>query len=84
MKRLAYIFSLTFSLMVLFSSCRETKEERMEENMERVGEDIERDVEELGNDIERGAKKVGNDIERGAEEVEREIEEETHDSVDDY
>lgn len=84
MKRITYLFTLAFSMMVLFSSCRETKEERIEENMEQVGEDMEREAEELGNDIERGAENVGNEIEEGAENVEREIEEETNEPVDDY
>ena len=84
MKRITYLFTLAFSFMVLFSSCRETKEERIEEDMEHVGDEIERDAEELGNDIERGAENVGNEIEEGAENVEREVHEETHDPVDDH
>lgn len=70
MKKLSLLLlAAVFSLSIY--SCRETTEERTEENFE-----------EVGNDIEESAEEVGNDIEGAAEEVETEFEEEVQGTDD--
>ena len=55
-------------MAMLFWNCRETKEEKMKEKIESVGDEL-----------EEGAEDVGDALEDGAEEVEEEVE----DAVDD-
>lgn len=52
-------------------SCRETTEEKTEEAIEAIGEDI-----------EEGTERAADEIEEGAEDVEREIDEEIHETDD--
>lgn len=70
MKKIAILFTaLMFSLSSY--SCRETTEEKTEEAIDAIGEDI-----------EEGSKKAAEDIEKGAEKVEQEIHEEMHETDD--
>ncbi len=63
------IMAVTFSLSIY--SCRETTQQKTEEAVEAIGEDI-----------EAGAKKAGEKIKEGAEKVEQEIDEEIHETDD--
>ena len=62
-----FIAGLSFS----FVSCRETTEEKTEDAIEAIGEDIEENADRAAEKIEEGAEKVG-----------REIDEEMHDHDD--
>ncbi len=62
MKKLSLLLlAAVFSLSIY--SCRETTEERTEENFEEVGNDIEESAEEVGNDIEGAAENAENEFE---------------------
>lgn len=70
MKKIVIVFgALVMSLSNY--SCRETTEEKTEEAIDAIGEDI-----------EEGSKKAAEDIEKGAEKVEQEIHEEMHETDD--
>jgi len=66
MKKLFLLFAVaTMSLSIY--SCRETTEEKMEEDVEQVGEDIENEMEEAGNEIEEAGEDMENEMEEEVE-----------------
>ena len=70
MKKLALLlFAAVFATSIY--SCRETTQEKTQDALESIGEDI-----------ETNAKKAGEKIEAGAEKVVKEIDEEVHDTDD--
>lgn len=73
MKKLTYLLTFVFAVMISLTSCRDTKS----------GEKIEDGMEQVGEGMEEGAEEVGRDIERGAEEMGDEAHEEMHDATDD-
>jgi len=72
MKKSVIILGAIFTLNLY--SCRETTQEKTEDAVEAIGEDIEDNVNKAGDKVKEGAEK----IEKGAEEVEKEIDEEIH------
>lgn len=70
MKKLSLLLlAAVFSLSIY--SCRETTEERTEDS-----------IEEVGNDLEESTEEVGNDLEGAAEDAELEVEEEVQGTDD--
>ena len=70
MKKLSLLLlAAVFSLSIY--SCRETTEEKTEDA-----------VEEIGNDMETSAEEAGDEIEQAAENAEAEIDEEMHEEMD--
>lgn len=69
MKKL--ILFLAAILALSLNACRETTQEKTEEAVEAIGEDI-----------EDNAEKAGEKIEEGAEKVKKEIDEEIHETDD--
>ena len=72
MKKSVLILGAIFALSLY--SCRETTQEKTEDAVEAIGEDIEDNVNKAGDKVKEGAEKV----EKGAEKIEREIDEEIH------
>lgn len=70
MKKL-FLMLMVAAMATLVYSCRETTQEKTEEALESIGEDI-----------ETNAKKAGEKIEAGAEKVAKEIDEEVHETDD--
>ena len=62
--------------LLLGTSCRETTEEKTEDAIEAMGEDIEANAEEAGDAIEAGAEEVEAEMNEAGEEVEAEMNEE--------
>lgn len=76
MKKLFVLFAVaTMSLSIY--SCRETTEEKTEDAVEAMGEDVENAAEEAGNEMEE----AGQDVENAAENAENEMEEEVQEEV---
>ena len=69
-KRNFLVLLLSGFFVLAVSSCRETKEDKMEDDVENVEEEIE----DVGDAVEEGAENVGDAVEEGAEEVEEEAE----------
>jgi hypothetical protein len=65
------ILALAFVATLTFLSCKETTEDKVEDSMESVGNDIENGLEDAGDAIDSTATKMGNDIEEGVEEMEK-------------
>ncbi|TDN90423.1 hypothetical protein DET49_10583 [Salegentibacter sp. 24] len=72
MRKLVFISVAVFTLSLY--SCRETTQEKTEDAVEAIGEDIEDGVNKAGEKVKEGARK----IEEGAEKIEDEIDEEIH------
>ncbi|HKJ48440.1 MAG TPA: hypothetical protein VJ973_05090 [Christiangramia sp.] len=77
MKKLFLLFAVaTMSLSIY--SCRETTEEKSEEAVESMGEDMENAADEAGDELEE----AGQDVENAAENAENEMEEEVEGTDD--
>lgn len=70
MKKLLLSFLIAGTAFIM-NSCRETTEEKTQDALEAIGEDM-----------EDNAKRTGKEIEEGAEKIEQAIEEEIHDTDD--
>lgn len=66
-----YLSLILTAVFISFQSCRETTEEKTEDAIEAMGEDI-----------EHNTRKAAEELEKGAEKVEIEIEEEFHETDD--
>lgn len=69
MKKILLIFVAILSLSL--TACRETTQEKTQDALEAIGDDI-----------EDNAKKAGEKIEEGAEKVKEEVDEEIHETDD--
>ena len=52
-------------------SCRETTQDKTEEAVEAIGEDIEENTREAGRKLKEGAEKIDNEVEEELQELER-------------
>ncbi|GAA4315206.1 hypothetical protein GCM10023115_27210 [Pontixanthobacter gangjinensis] len=81
MKKLFVLFAVaTMSLSIY--SCRETTEEKTEDAVEAMGEDVENAAEEAGNEMEEAGQDVENAAENAEEEMEQEVQEEVNETDD--
>ena len=81
MKKLFLLFAVaTMSLSIY--SCRETTEEKTEDAVEAMGEDVENAAEEAGNEMEEAGQDVENAAENAETEMEQEVEEEVNETDD--
>lgn len=81
MKKLFLLFAVaTMSLSIY--SCRETTEEKTEDAVEAMGEDVENAAEEAGNEMEEAGQDVENAAENAENEMEQEVEEEVNETDD--
>ena len=69
MKKLSYFLMLVFVMSIAMTGCRDTKS----------NEKVENDIEEVGEDIEEGAEDAGEEVEEAAEDLEEEVEDATDD-----
>ncbi|MUP44338.1 hypothetical protein E0K83_01090 [Gramella sp. BOM4] len=81
MKKLFLLFAVaTMSLSIY--SCRETTEEKTEDAVEAMGEDVENAAEEAGNEMEEAGQDIENAAENAENEMEQEVEEEVNETDD--
>ena len=81
MKKLFLLFAVaTMSLSIY--SCRETTEEKTEDAVEAMGEDVENAADEAGNEMEEAGQDVENAAENAEEEMEQEVQEEVNETDD--
>ena len=81
MKKLFLLFAVaTMSLSIY--SCRETTEEKTEDAVEAMGEDVENAAEEAGNEMEEAGQEVENAAENAENEMEEEVQEEVNETDD--
>ena len=81
MKKLFVLFAVaTMSLSIY--SCRETTEEKTEDAVEAMGEDVENAADEAGNEMEEAGQDVENAAENAEEEMEQEVQEEVNETDD--
>lgn len=58
----AMLLSLLVAISISVYSCRETTQEKTEDALESIGEDIETNTKKAGEKIEEGAKKVKKEV----------------------